>query len=83
MTVKCFSIAYAKGSRRFVAKKIEVAKKYDFLKDVAVSSFYRAVDGNKLSKEGRLSRKRSLFIAPTERPARNEIIRASCEFSRF
>ena len=56
MAVKCFSIAYAKGSRRFVAKKIEVAKKYDFLKDVVVSSFYRAVDGNKLSKEGRLSR---------------------------
>ena len=81
--MKHFSVAYFKVSHRFVAKKIKVAKKYDFLKDIAVSSYYRTVDGNKLSKERRLSRKRSLFIAPAERPARDEIIRASCEFSRF
>ena len=44
MAVKRFSIAYSKASRRFVAKKVKVAKKYDFLKDIAVSSYYRAVD---------------------------------------
>ena len=83
MAVKCFSIAYSKASRRFAAKKIRVAKNNDFLKDIAVSSYYRAVDGNKLNKKLRLSRKRSLFIAPTERPDRDEVIRASSEFSRF
>jgi len=81
--VKRFAIAYSKASKKFTAKKIKVDKSYKFLKDIAVNSYYRAVDGEKLSKEARQSRKRTLFVAPEERPDRDTIIKKSIEYSRF
>jgi len=73
----------AKRAKSLGLKKIKVEKSYKFLKDIAVNSYYRAVDGEKISKQVRQARKRSLFVAPEERPDRDIVIKKSIEFSRF
>ena len=81
--VKRFSIAYSKSTKKFVAKKIKVEKSYDFLKEIGVKSYYRAIDRDKMDKDLRQSRKRSLFVAPCDRPSRDIIIKKLIEYSRF
>ena len=77
-----FKIAYHRYSKRFVAKKIKVDKSYRFLRDIAVECYFRAVDGDREKKENRLERKR-LFVTPSERPSREEIIENSTKYSRI
>ena len=58
---------------------------YEFLRDIAISSYYRAVDIEiKTSVYDIQERKRkSVVITPSERPDRNEIILQSSKFSRM
>ena len=69
-----FKVAYSKVSKRFVAKRVKTEKSYNFMRQIALKSYYRAVDSEKYDQTKRLARKRALFVAPKERPCNSEVI---------
>ena len=68
-----FKISWHRYSKRFVAKKVKEKKSYQFLRDIALGAYFRAVDHET---DGRLARKR-VFVTPIERPNREEIIKSN------
>ena len=74
-----FKISWHRYSKRFVAKKVMVAKKYDFLRNIALESYYRAIDSEKCQKQ---KRKRK-HVTPRERPERDETIEKTLKCSRM
>ena len=78
-----FKIAFSKPSKRFVAKKVKKAKNYNFLNVIKRDIYYRSFDRRKEEKEVRLARKRSLFVAPRERPDREVVIEICEKYSRM
>lgn len=75
-----FKISYSKPSKRFVAKKVKTEKSYHYLRDIASDIYYRSQSNNE---KDRASRKRSICIAPIERPDREEIIELHTKYSRM
>jgi len=75
---KC-EIGYHRYADRFVAKKVKNVKKYDFMRDIVVNCYFKAIDNQK----GEKVKRKRLFRAPQERPDRDEIIEKSVKFSRF
>lgn len=74
-----FKIAYSKVSKRFTAKKVKTEKSYNFLRVIIKDSYDRACTKQK----DKQKRKRRLFVTPTERPERNNIIEQSTKYSRL
>ena len=74
---------YSKVTKRFIASKVKVDKSYSFMRNIAEASYFRAVDSNKRTSIERDSRKRELFVAPEEKPDRDETIANSLKYSRL
>ena len=81
-----YKIAYSKPTKTFTAKKVKTAKSYTYLAGIIGGVLNRVSKQRKISKSRRNKRsklKLQLFVAPRERPEREEIISKAEKFSRL
>ena len=81
-----YKIAYSKPTKTFAAKKVKTAKRYTYLAGIIGGVLNRVSKQRKISKSRRnkrSKRKLQLFVAPRERPEREEIISKAEKFSRL
>lgn len=75
-----FKIAWDKHTKKFTASKVKIAKNYSFMKEITDNLYFRAIDREKAERK---VRKRKLFVRPSERPEREDIIENSTKFTRL
>ena len=61
------------ATKKFTAKKIKTPKSYTYLADIKKCTYTRASMCEKADRQWRTKRKLNLFVAPRERPERDEI----------
>ena len=74
-----YGITWHCWSKKFVAKKIKTEKSYQFLRDIALETYYNAINGVKEP----LPLQKRKFVTPTERPGRKRIIESTVKRSRM
>ena len=75
-----FSVSWHRYLKRFVAKKVMKKKSYQFLRNIALDAYYRAIDSDTSSNY--IVKKRAR-VTPCERPPREDIIEKSSKYSRM